>query len=71
MSAQQEDLTKIIEELEQKCVELPDNIVAHHHLALVYRKAGRTADAMRSLEKCLEIDPHAVEALINIGAMHF
>ncbi|MFZ5776397.1 MAG: tetratricopeptide repeat protein [Thermodesulfobacteriota bacterium] len=68
---QQEDLGKVVAELEQKCQELPDNIIAHHHLALVYRKAGRKADARRELNRCLELDPQCVEALINLSAMYF
>lgn len=68
---QQADLNSVIEELEQKCQELPDNIVAHHHLALVYRKAGRKDDFKRELERCLELDPQCVEALINKSAMLF
>ena len=31
-----EDLDKVISELEEKCEESPDNVVAHHHLGLVY-----------------------------------
>jgi tetratricopeptide (TPR) repeat protein len=65
------NLPKVIEELEKKCAELPDNVVAHHHLAVVYRMAGRATDALRMLERCLEIDPQAVQALVNIGAIHF
>ncbi|MCK4837299.1 MAG: tetratricopeptide repeat protein [Desulfobulbaceae bacterium] len=70
-NVQTKDLTKVIEELEKKCEEMPDNVVAHHHLAVVYRMAGRTADALRMLERCLEIDPQAVQALVNIGSIHF
>lgn len=70
-SFQTKNLPKVIEELEKKCAELPDNVVAHHHLAVVYRMAGRTDDALRMLERCLEIDPQAVQALVNIGAIHF
>ena len=66
-----EDLPKVIAELEKKCEELPNNVVAHHHLAVVYKKAGRTSDALRALDRCLEIDPHSFQALVNIGAIHF
>lgn len=70
-NVQTKNLPKVIAELEEKCKELPDNVVAHHHLAVVYRMAGRTDDALRMLERCLEIDPQAVQALVNIGAIHF
>ena len=53
----QEDIAKVIEELEQQVKESPDNVIAHHHLGLVYMKAGRVDDAIQSLEKALEIDP--------------
>ena len=66
-----EDLSKVIEELEKKCRELPENIMAHHNLAMVYRKAGRNEDAIRELERCLEIDPNSVEAMVNLGALFF
>ena len=70
-NATNKDLPKVIEELEKKCKELPDNVVAHHHLAVVYRMAGRDTDALKTLERCLEIDPHSHQALVNIGAIHF
>ena len=66
-----QDLNEIIAELEEKCRELPDNVMAIHHLAVVYRKAGRNADALEMLEKCIKLDPHSVESHINIGAIHF
>ena len=68
---QQEDLTTVIEELEAKCRELPDNVMAHHHLALVYRKAGRIDDAINTIKKCIELDPHSAESHVNLGALYF
>jgi len=57
----QEDLSKVIEETEQKCAEKPGSVVAHHHLGLVYRKAERFDDAVAELEKAIERDPFSVE----------
>ena len=67
----QEDLSKVIEETEQKCVEKPGSVVAHHHLGLVYRKAGRLDEAVVALEKAIELDPFSVESLINLGSLYF
>ena len=64
-NVQTKDLPKVIAELEKKCEELPDNVVAHHHLAVVYKMAGRPDDALRMLERCLEIDPQAVVVFIT------
>ena len=36
-NSKQEDLSKVIEEMEQKCVEKPKSVMAHHHLGLVHR----------------------------------
>jgi tetratricopeptide (TPR) repeat protein len=47
----QEDLGKVIEELEKKRAEKPDSITVHHQLGLVYRKAGRFEEALAALEK--------------------
>ncbi|MFC1844040.1 tetratricopeptide repeat protein, partial [Thermodesulfobacteriota bacterium] len=69
--SKQEDLSKVIEEMKQKCVEKPKSVMAHHHLGLVYRKAGRFDEAVAALEKALEIDPYSVESLINLGALYF
>ena len=66
-----ENINQVIEEMEQKCTEHPDSLMAHHHLALVYRKAGRQNDAIAELKKCLEIDEQSYEAYINLGAIYF
>ena len=66
-----EDLGKVIAEMEQKCVEKPGSVMAHHHLGLVYRKAGRLDEAVAALEKAIELDPFSVESLINLGALYF
>ena len=66
-----EDLPAVIAELEEKCQEFPSNVMARHHLGLVYLKAGRTQDAIESLEKAIALDPQSVESLINLGAIHF
>ncbi len=66
-----EDLPTVIAEMEKKCKNNPDNVVAFHHLGLVYMKAGRTEDAIRSLERCLEIDEQANQPMINLGAIYF
>ena len=61
-----DDLAKVIEELEQKCADKPDSVMAHHHLGLVYRKAGRLQDALAELEKAIEIGrTESVEALLK------
>ena len=61
----QEDLSKVIEEMEQKCVEKPDSVMAHHNLGLVYRKAERFDDAVVELEKAIE----GCSGSTNIGAV--
>ena len=49
-----EDLSKTIDELIKQCEKTPDNFIAHHHLALVYRKAGKTQEVVtRQLQKGL------------------
>ena len=45
--------------------------MAHHHLGLVYRQAGRQDDAIRELKRAIEIDEHSAESLINLGAIYF
>ena len=66
-----EDLPRVIAEMEKKCKQAPDNVVAWHHLGLVYMKAGRIEDAIESLEKCIEIDDQANQPMINLGAIYF
>jgi tetratricopeptide (TPR) repeat protein len=70
-NSKQEDLTKVITEMEQKCSDKPGSVMAHHNLGLVYRKAGRLAEAVAALEKAIELDPFSVESLINLGALYF
>jgi tetratricopeptide (TPR) repeat protein len=70
-NSKQEDLSKVIEEMEKKSVEKPESVMAHHHLGLVYRKAGRLDEALAALEKAIELDPFSVESLINLGALYF
>ncbi len=69
--SKQEDLDKVIKEMQQKCVEKPGSVMAHHHLGLVYQKAGRLEEARAALEKAVELDPFSVESLINLGALYF
>ena len=66
-----EDLPTVIAELEKKCKQTPDNVVTFHHLGLVYMKAGRIEDAIKSLERCIEIDDQANQPMINLGAIYF
>ncbi|MCI5228038.1 MAG: tetratricopeptide repeat protein, partial [Candidatus Electrothrix sp. AX2] len=56
----QVSIDTVINELEKICKENPDNIIAHHKLGLIYRQAGRTDDAIRELEKAIELDDHSV-----------
>ena len=65
------NLADVIKELEEKVEELPGNFVAHHHLAMVYHKAGRHNDAISELKKCIKIDDASAEAYINLGAIYF
>lgn len=67
----QEDLGKVIEELEKKRAEKPDSITVHHQLGLVYRKAGRIEEALAALEKAIDLDPFSVESLVNLGGLYF
>lgn len=66
-----EDLPKVIAEMEKKCKQAPDNVVAFHHLGLVYMKAGRIDEAIECLERCLVIDEQANQPMINLGAIYF
>lgn len=66
-----EDLTKIIDEFEKKCQQSPNNVMAHHHLGLVYLKAGRVDEAIKMLERAIAIDPMSGESMINLGAIYF
>lgn len=66
-----EDLPKVIAEMEKKCKNNPDNVVAFHHLGLVYMKAGRIDDAIKALERCIVIDDQANQPMINLGAIYF
>lgn len=66
-----EDLPTIIAEMEKKCKQTPDNVVAFHHLGLVYMKAGRVEDAIKALERSIEIDDQANQPMINLGAIYF
>ena len=66
-----EDLPAVIAEMEKKCKQAPDNVVAWHHLGLVYMKAGRIDEAIECLEKCIEIDNQANQPMINLGAIYF
>ena len=43
---EREDLGKVIAEMEKKCAEKPGSVMAHHHLGLVYSKAGRLDEAI-------------------------
>ncbi len=71
LEALSEDLPTVIAEMEKKCKQAPDNVVAFHHLGLVYMKAGRIDDAIEALEKCIEIDDQANQPMINLGAIYF
>jgi len=66
-----EDLPTVIAEMEKKCKQAPDNVVAFHHLGLVYMKAGRIEDAIQALERSIEIDDQANQPMINLGAIYF
>ncbi len=66
-----EDLPTVIAEMEKKCKQSPDNVVAFHHLGLVYMKAGRIEDAIKCLERSIEIDDQANQPMINLGAIYF
>ena len=66
-----EDLPTVIAEMEKKCKQSPDNVVAFHHLGLVYMKAGRIEDAIQALERSIEIDDQANQPMINLGAIYF
>lgn len=66
-----EDLPRVIAEMEKKCKQAPDNVVAFHHLGLVYMKAGRIEEAIKALERSIEIDDQANQPMINLGAIYF
>lgn len=66
-----EDLPTVIAEMEKKCKQAPDNVVAFHHLGLVYMKAGKIEEAIKALERSIEIDDQANQPMINLGAIYF
>jgi tetratricopeptide (TPR) repeat protein len=66
-----EDLPQVIEELEAKCKEHPNSVMAFHHLGLVYMKAGRIDEAITALKRAIEIDDLSSESMINLGAIYF
>ncbi len=67
----EKDINDVIAELEEKCKEQPKSVIAHHHLALVYRKAGRLDDAIRELKTAIDIDEQSTESYINLGGILF
>ena len=67
-------LDERIAQFEHMAAEDPDNDMAHFSLGSAYSQAGRHADAARSLQRCLELNPQmskayqlAGEALIASG----
>jgi len=67
----QADISAVISDLEKVVQEKPDNVMARHHLGLVYRKAGRVDEAITQLEKAIELDNQSMESMINLGAIFF
>ena len=49
------DLATVINELEKVVQEKPSNVMARHHLGLIYRQAGRIDEAIAQLEKAIEV----------------
>ncbi len=54
-NAQQADIKTVVKDLEDVVEKNPKNVMAHHQLGLVYRKVGRVEDAIRELERALEL----------------
>src|SRR5665647_3460465 len=65
----QADISAVISDLEKVVQEKPGNVMARHHLGLVYRKAGRVDEAITQLEKAIELDNQSMESMINLGAI--
>ncbi len=63
------DLATVINELEKVVQEKPSNVMARHHLGLIYRQAGRIDEAIAQLEKAIELDNQSMESMINLGAI--
>ena len=73
----QADISTVISDLEKVVQEKPENVMARHHLGLVYRKAGRVDEAITQLEKAIEcyaaavqIDPKLLTAWINLTSAY-
>ena len=70
-TAKQADIQEVIADLEKVVAEQPDNVMARHHLGLVYRQAGRSDEAVQQLEKAIQLDTQSMESMINLGAIYF
>lgn len=60
-----------IRKLEDAAKAHPDDPKAHIELANSYRKAGRFEEAMKQLDRALELDPKDAEAHRYKGALYF
>ncbi len=68
------DIDTRIAQFEHMATEDPDNEMAHFSLGNAFLKAGRHADAARSYQRCIQLNPQmskayqlAGEALIKSG----
>ncbi|CAK1551505.1 unnamed protein product [Leptosia nina] len=43
-----------------------DHVNAHYNLAKLYRKKNRIADALKMLERCISLEPHFVQAHLEL-----
>ena len=57
MTSAQDDLEARIQQFENMANADPDNGMAHFSLGSAYLKAGRAAEAARSLQRCIDLEP--------------
>lgn len=60
-AVKESNIQDVIAEQEKIVAEKPDNVMAHHMLGLIYLRAGRSEDAIRELEKAIEIDSQSMD----------
>ncbi|MBP5361089.1 MAG: tetratricopeptide repeat protein [Bacteroidaceae bacterium] len=65
---QQDEAMKIANEFVAKA---PGNKMAHYIKGVVLMDQGKDSEALACYEKALELDPNFVEAVANVGVVHF
>jgi tetratricopeptide (TPR) repeat protein len=61
------DINEAIKEFQIIAAHWPSFPDGHHHLAMLYHKQGRTAEAEASLRKLVKVNPEDVSGHFNLG----